>query len=277
MAFLGVYLFNMGHILRRVYHADLTPNVFWGAINRTLLVCGMALAAKSVITTDAGQKAELAFFAIGFLANYVMLGMLDRTATLLRIQVPGNVQPLTLIRGVNLWNESRLEEEGIENVQQLSTCDVVELAINTRYTLRTLVDWVDQAILLRTLGDKAQVLRDRAFVTGAIELAASAQSHGGKLEVIKAIADVLDVSAALVASTMESLAEDEYVRMLWALWQSNLESRNHNGGEANRAERGPAQQAQANGRRNRRSAQARPEQDAERGRVSKVEKRGRVL
>jgi len=37
LAFVGVYVFNMGHSLRRLYLYDLTENVFWGAVYRTLL------------------------------------------------------------------------------------------------------------------------------------------------------------------------------------------------------------------------------------------------
>jgi len=40
------------------------------------------------------------------------------------------------------------QEEGIENVENLASADVVALAVRTHYNLRTLVDWIDKAILL---------------------------------------------------------------------------------------------------------------------------------
>ena len=56
--------------------------------------------------------------------------------------------PLQMVKGINIWKAYRLEEEGIENVQNLATADVTELAVRTHYNFRTLIDWIDQSLLL---------------------------------------------------------------------------------------------------------------------------------
>src|SRR5215471_6907319 len=42
-AFIGVYLFNLGTMVRRLYLADINEQVFWSAVNRLLLSLGLAL------------------------------------------------------------------------------------------------------------------------------------------------------------------------------------------------------------------------------------------
>ena len=76
-----------------------------------------------------------------------------------------------MIGGIDLWKEYRLEEEGIENIQNLATADVKCLAIKTHYKLQTLVDWVDQAMLSFRLGEKVSILRAQGFTTSAMDFA----------------------------------------------------------------------------------------------------------
>jgi hypothetical protein len=65
------------------------------------------------------------------------------------------------VSGINLWIEYRLAEEGIENVQNLATADPITLAIHTHYNVRTLVDWIDQALLLHRLRARGKLLLEK--------------------------------------------------------------------------------------------------------------------
>jgi hypothetical protein len=60
--------------------------------------------------------------------------------------------PLSDLDGLNLWYESRLMEEGVENLQNLVTANLVDLMLNTRIPVDRLVDWVDQGTLYLHLG-----------------------------------------------------------------------------------------------------------------------------
>lgn len=56
--------------------------------------------------------------------------------------------PLTLIQGIDLYDLTRLGDEGITNVEALAHHDLVDLMLKTRIPAPRLVDWVDQAILV---------------------------------------------------------------------------------------------------------------------------------
>ena len=225
-AFIGVYLFNFGTMVRRVYLADLNEQVLWGSLNRLLLTLGLALVVLKAHLPGSGEPGV--YFSIGFLSNVFLQGILDSSLKLLNIGKPKqNDLPLQMVRGINIWKEYRLEEEGVENVQNLATADVVELAVKTHYNFRTLIDWIDQSILLaRLTDDQVKKFSAQAVALSAIDLAsASPDANGGDKTIANAIAQALDVNPDLMAQTMNNLWEDRFVRDLWNLWQSGTETR----------------------------------------------------
>ena len=223
-AFVGVFLFNLGTMVRRLYLADINEQVFWGAVNRLLLSMGLALVImKSGIE---GAKPWL-YFSIGFMANIVLDWVLEKTLKLLDLGQPKQPElPLQMVRGINIWKEYRLEEESIENVQNLATADVVDLTVRTHYSARTLIDWIDQAIVLsRLTAEQVKAMASQATALSAIELAqASPENNNGDRTFSDALAAKLNVDPVLMAATLDRLYEDEYVRNLWELWQSGTES-----------------------------------------------------
>ncbi len=223
-AFLGVYLFNLGTIVRRLYLADLNEQVFWGAINRLWLSMGLALVVlKSSLPLSNSESSV--FLSIGFLANTFLEWVLDNALKLLNVGQPKSEDlPLQMIKGINIWKEYRLEEEGIENVQNLATADVTELTVRTHYNFRTLIDWIDQALLLiRLTSGQTKILTEQATAISAIEFASASPKATGSNSVADALAVKLNVDKVLMAATMDRLYEDEYVQDLWNLWQSGKE------------------------------------------------------
>lgn len=232
VAFLGVTIFNYGHMLRRLYVWDLTPHVFWNAAYRLWLVLAVATmcSASSFLTGGTESMKDLwahgAFFFLGFIINATILKFIERAQVFFtggkRAKTPDH--PLAMIQGINFWHEYRLEEEGIENVQNLATCDIIELALNTRYNLRTLLDWVDQAILIHRIGEKALELREHGLISGAIDMAWAAPQNGGDKELTVEIAKTLKTAPIFVTTLMDGLYQDTQVRTLWDLWQSKDDS-----------------------------------------------------
>ena len=55
--------------------------------------------------------------------------------------------PLTELEGIDLYDRTRLAEEGINNIEALAHADLVDLMSSTRISAAELVDWTDQAIL----------------------------------------------------------------------------------------------------------------------------------
>ncbi|HEY6181995.1 MAG TPA: hypothetical protein VIW67_07105 [Terriglobales bacterium] len=222
-AFIGAYLFNLGTMVRRVYLSDLNEQVFWGSLNRILLTLGLAVVFLKIDLPGASESTI--YFSIGFISNIFLEWLIEKSLKILNWSKPKQDDlPLQMIRGIDIWKEYRLEEEGIENVQNLATADVVELAVRTHYNFRTLIDWVDQAILLsRLTTDQAKKLSDQAVSLSAIDLAAASPASARDETIANAIADTIGVNKVLMSRTMNSLYEDRFVRDLWSLWQSKTE------------------------------------------------------
>jgi hypothetical protein len=226
--FIGVYLFNSGTLIRRVYLLDLSERVFWGAIYRMLLSMGVAIAmlplSLSVNGQEKVQQLELIFFAIGFLATAFLDKLLEKAVELVGIKRDTREDfSLRMVRGINIWKDYRLEEEGIENAQNLATADVIELAVKTHYSLRTLIDWVDQAMVVSRFGLKTKDLEAAGLNVSAIEMAWLAPEATGDTAFAKAIAEAGKLDFELVKAQLNSLYEDAFVRELWTLWQTKPE------------------------------------------------------
>jgi hypothetical protein len=225
-AFLGVYLFNLGTMTRRVYLADMNEQVFWGAINRLLLSMGLAVVLSRWKLSNGLEQSTL-FFSVGFLANIVLVYLLEKTLQLMNWSKPKRDDfALQMVRGINIWKEYRLEEEGIENVQNLATADLLDLAVRTHYSVRTLIDWIDQAVVLSRFSiDQIKKLSENAVAVSAIDLAAMSPEHRGNRDLSDELASVLGISKELMANTLNSLFEDRYVQELWRKWQSGNDQR----------------------------------------------------
>jgi hypothetical protein len=219
--FLGVFLFNAGTLIRRVYLIDLNGQVFWAAIYRLLLSMGLAI---TLLPFGFSAHVEVVFFAIGFLANVFLDWVLE-----MAMQIGGINQPkrddfsLRMVRGINIWKDYRLEEEGIENAQNLATADVIELAVKTHYSLRTLIDWIDQAMVITRFGLKTKDLEAAGLNVSAIELAWLAPEATGSTALAQAIATAGKMDVELIKAQLNSLYEDAFVRELWTLWQTKPE------------------------------------------------------
>jgi hypothetical protein len=56
--------------------------------------------------------------------------------------------PLSALDGVTIWEQARLLEEGIEDLENLATANLVDVLLSMRIPVARLVDWLDQALLL---------------------------------------------------------------------------------------------------------------------------------
>ena len=52
--------------------------------------------------------------------------------------------PLDQLDGLNIWYEARLVEEGVEDMQNLTTMNLVDMLLHTRAPVGRLIDWIDQ-------------------------------------------------------------------------------------------------------------------------------------
>lgn len=228
VTFVGAYLFNMGLIVRRLYLYDLNDNLFWGCINRLLLSIGVAIC-LAIAFPPADHDLTLVYFSTPFILNKVLVGILHSATAQLgrllnRAGEQADLPELQQICGINIWKEYRLEEEGIEEVQNLATADVIELAVKTHYNLRTLIDWIDQAIVLTRFGGKTQKMKDAGVNVSAVELAGQAPENHADPAYIAKLAEAIEMKPEILSAQLNAMFEDEYIQTLWTLWQTRDET-----------------------------------------------------
>jgi hypothetical protein len=155
-AFMGGYVFALQMLVRRYFQADLRPSAYLNAVVRVLtavVVAGVVWrgqVAGLVRPGDWTESQQLALsFGIGFFPIAGLQALQGVFSAAVRRVVPtlASCYPLGDIDGLNLWYESRLLEEGIEDMQNLATANLVDVILHTRVPVGRLVDWVDQAHL----------------------------------------------------------------------------------------------------------------------------------
>jgi len=151
--FIGAYAFVTSMLIRRFFQSDLRPSAYATAVFRITLVLLIVTVLHQVMGATAAvtDRAELAVaFVIGFFPLVGLQALQRVTSKALGRVVPAitSEYPLDQLDGLNLWYEARLTEEGVEDMQNLTTMNLVDVMLHTRVPPGRLVDWVDQAFLL---------------------------------------------------------------------------------------------------------------------------------
>jgi hypothetical protein len=160
--FLGAYFFSINMIFRRYILADLAPKAYSHIILRILVVTIVVWVVSVLVGKVTGSAEDGAWmvlplaFVIGILPETGMTLIFDSLKQLPWIKTLSpslaEEQPLTQLEGMNLYDQARLLEEGIENVENLAHHSLPSLMLRTRIATPRLIDHVDQAILYLHLG-----------------------------------------------------------------------------------------------------------------------------
>lgn len=145
--FLGSYFFAVNMAFRRYLRADLSPRAYSQIIVRLLTTSLLALVLSAVMAPT-GAMAPL--YAAAFLAGVVpetAMGIIRQSVAMKILPGSDERHVVTALDGINLYDRSRLLEEGIENVENLAHANLIELMLRTRIPTARLVDLYDQAIL----------------------------------------------------------------------------------------------------------------------------------
>ncbi len=147
--FLGAYSFIGQMLIRRFFQSDLRPSAYAHAMLRIITVLILVVAVHQLMAGADPRTQAVVAFVIGFFPLVGMQALQRFTAAVLRSVVPSGTPayPLNQIDGLSIWYESRLLEEGIEDMQSLGTANLVDVILHTRVPVGRLVDWVDQAHL----------------------------------------------------------------------------------------------------------------------------------
>jgi hypothetical protein len=161
--FLGGFVYTSLYMINRFLRKDLYPRVYLYGSFRLLLSVVVAVIIYFLYLIYPHTDHEIAppsILLACFLAGVAPIQFLYRLAdTQLskitgwkRRNVAGN-RPITLMGGVNYASAERLDEEGINSIQEMSLSDPDDLAIRTKFPESIVRDWRDQAILYILTGD----------------------------------------------------------------------------------------------------------------------------
>jgi hypothetical protein len=155
-AILGAYFYVLQMLVRRYFQNDLRTSAYINATTRFIVVIPLVWVIDLLLQEQVPLPNRLALaFVIGVFPNIGWEAIVALVKLPIKIIVPSLSQkyPLSDLDGLNIWYESRLLEEGIEDMQNLTTADLVNLMLHTRIPVERLVDWIDQALLYLHLGD----------------------------------------------------------------------------------------------------------------------------
>lgn len=158
--FLGAYAFNVQMLTRRFFASDLRPSAYTSALVRIVVVFpGVAVVYQLLEVWLVGSPEDVKrwqaviAFVIGFFPLVATQVVVRAAAAMLRFTVRSldSDYPLSQLDGLNIWYEARLAEENIDDMQNLSTANLIDVILHTRAPVGRLVDWVDQAFLFQHL------------------------------------------------------------------------------------------------------------------------------
>jgi len=168
-AFLGAYAFIVQSLIRRFFQSDLRPSAYASAVLRIIVVLVTMVALYQLLRPVAPATQAAVAFVVGFFPVIAFQALQRAAAATLRVFVPQLTPdyPLNQLDGLNVWYEARLVEEGIEDMQNLATANLVDVMLHTRVPVGRLLDWVDQAQLYLHLDRAERGYRERRLVRAA--------------------------------------------------------------------------------------------------------------
>jgi len=153
--FIGAYWFILQDVVRRYYRDDLKTNAYISAITRLVVVALLVTTMGLVPVGTMAQQQVLAFLVGVFPQIGLEVIKAGAHAAFGRfVPTLKTKHPLSSLHGLTIWDQARLLEEGIEDLENLATANLVDLLLSMRMPVARLVDWIDQAILLIHLPDE---------------------------------------------------------------------------------------------------------------------------
>ena len=161
--FLGAYVFTLQGLVRRYFQVDLKTHAYVAALARIIVVAALLTALGPALEDQPLAVVASFAFLVGMFPEMGIRLLKQAASSIGRkiTRIPDEERyPVTDLDGVNLWSRARLFEEGIEDMQNFTTANLVDLMLNTRVPINRLVDWIDQSFLyIRVTKDDRENLR----------------------------------------------------------------------------------------------------------------------
>ncbi len=221
-AFLGAYTFGIGMLFRRYARSDIKPSAYAHFTIRTITAVIIAWAATLAIPENQTALLLMVAFLIGFFPDTGLMAIAEyvKNTKFIKMRVPSITEkfPLERLDGINIYHRARLIDEGIENMENLAHADLIELMLQTRIPLATLIDWIDQSILyLHVAADTDKVdediikLREYGLRTATdLEIAAKAARKRTELDEFLSLLNPGEPVSRL-RTILDALLDDEWM------------------------------------------------------------------
>ena len=173
MAFLGAYIWSIQYIFRRMVTLDLPPGAYFSVGTRMIysaflavifqyLIPNKTLAVDGVITS----QFIVISFLIGIFPERALTWMRESVGQIFaKPKVSADQLPLEMIEGISGFHKARLNELGIDSIQNLAHASVMELILKTPFKPRVLIDWMAQARLCLEFKTKTNGIRKAGIRT----------------------------------------------------------------------------------------------------------------
>jgi hypothetical protein len=215
--FVGAYWFILQDVIRRYFRDDLKTSAYV-SVSARIIVVVVLVATMNLVPLDLREQEQaLLAFLVGVfpqLGVQVLKNGVGRVGKKLLASLECRY-PLSDLDGLSVWDEARLAEEGIEDLQGLTTANLVDVLLHTRVPIARLVDWLDQAVLYLRLpaGKDGEPVRNRLRtlgIRGATDLERVWPAKGEDEELRRGIMAALggDSSVATVESLLRTFGGD---------------------------------------------------------------------
>ena len=222
-AFLGAYVFILQAALRAYFRGDLRPKFYGYAALRVIVAVVFSWVLDMMMPT--GEDAPLLLitaFAVGLVPDTFILRLREFLRDKELIAQLTEKHPLTVLEGPDIYDRTRLEQEGVTNVEALAHSNLIELILQTRIPPGRLIDWTDQAHLYLHLHRDAakegarhmETLREHAIRTASDLLVAyrAAESRGDEATITTMLNS--PNGPPLIQTVVDAISDEEWMSQI---------------------------------------------------------------
>jgi hypothetical protein len=225
-------VWSLHDAVERYRSGDLTPSSLHGMWVRVLI---SALVAPIFVGALDASLQYAGAVAVGlFPVQTIRRSILAKIPAITEPTREEDPPSLHLLQGMTDEIQQRLRDEGIARVQHLAYRNPYQLLLRSDIEWSTIVDFVDQALLVQHVGDKIAKLRVLG-VRGAIDFATLYDRVGGEqpdkaaTDTALQIAKALEVDVSVVGNLGYVLWNDPVVQFLWRQWSASAPDRTGQG------------------------------------------------
>jgi hypothetical protein len=155
--FIGAYWFIIQDLIRRYFRDDLKTTAYISAVARVIVVT-LVVATVGLLPFGSTTQLEILAFFIGIFPQIGVQALKAGLTKTFGEIVPAikSDYPLSDLDGLSIWDQARLLEEGIEDMENLVTANLVDVMLRSRVPISRLMDWLDQAFLALRLPGRSK-------------------------------------------------------------------------------------------------------------------------